>query len=135
MTTETRSIDLKNRSIGSEPPETKAALRIPNLFGSSVRAEVLVMIAGLGRTYPRELARLVERPISLIQKVVNDLELAGVLATSLRGKLREVYLNPDYIAARELAELLQALIDREPRYANRLAEAARRRPRRAGKAL
>ncbi len=110
-------------------------MRVPTLFGSAVRSELLVLVAGLGRSYPRELARLVQRPISLVQRAIADLELAGVLVTRMSGKQREVSLNPDYIAAKELATLLQALIDREPRYRKRLAEAARRRPRRAGKPL
>ncbi|MGR4064128.1 MAG: hypothetical protein ACLQPV_01610 [Vulcanimicrobiaceae bacterium] len=96
---------------------------------------MLALVAGLERSYPRELARLVDRPISMVQRAIADLERAGVLSTRLNGKQRDVYLNPDYVAAKELAALLQALAERDPRYRNQLAAAARRRPRRTGKPL
>ena len=150
MTTQKGSNDLKKRSLASRPTpqarsqaidasseaaDSQKSLRIPNLFGSSLRAEILALVAGLERTYPRELARLIDRPISMVQRVIADLERAGVLVTRLNGNQREVRLNSDYIAAKELAALLEALIEREPRYRNRLVQAARRRPRRVGKSL
>ena len=91
-----------------------------------------MLIAGLGRTYPRELARLTARPISAVQRIVEDLERAGVIVTRLLGKQREVFLNPDYVAANELEALLQALILRDSRYREELSVAADRRPRRIG---
>jgi hypothetical protein len=67
--------------------------------------------------------------------MIEDLERAGVVATRLMGRQREVFLNPDYVAAKELEALLQRLILCEKRYQETLASAARRRPRRAGKIL
>ena len=69
-------------------------MRVSSLFGSSLRTEILALVAGLERSYPRELARLAERPISMVQRAISDLERAGVLVTRLNGKQREVYLNP-----------------------------------------
>jgi len=105
------------------------------LFGSPIRSDVLVLIAGLERTYPRELARLMDRPISMIQKIVADLERSGVVVSRLIGNVREVSLNPDFFVAKELKNLLTALLEREPRYGTRLLDVARRRPRRSGKPL
>jgi DNA-binding transcriptional ArsR family regulator len=133
MTTKKRSYDLNNRSTSA--PGRLAATRTPNLFGTVLRAQILTLVAGLERTYPRELARLVERPISEVQRGVAALERAGVLASRPNGKQREVSLNPDFIAAKELSGLLQALLERDPHYRARLAKAARRRPRRSGKPL
>lgn len=96
---------------------------------------MLVLIAGLERTYPRELARILERPISMVQRALEDLERASVIVTRLMGNQREVRLNPDFVVAKELYELLEALLERDRRYRDRLRLAARRRPRRAGKAL
>jgi hypothetical protein len=105
------------------------------LFGSSLRTEILVLVAALERTYPRELARLVDRPISMVQKIVAGFERSGILASRLIGNVREVSLNPDFVVAKELKSLLSSLLEREPRYGQRLLRAARRRPRRSGKTL
>ena len=141
MTTKKNSIDLLERS--EKPPQRSerragrdlGTLLGTALFGTPIRSEILVLIAALDRTYPRELARLVDRPISMIQKIVAGFERNGVVATRLIGNVREVSLNPDYVVARELKNLLTALLEKEPRYGQLLLLAARRRPRRAGKPL
>jgi DNA-binding MarR family transcriptional regulator len=98
-----------------------------------LRTDVLALVAALGESYPRELARLTARPLSMVQRAIRDLELAGVLVTRLRGKQREVRLDDGYVAASELASLLEALLERDRRYGKQLSNAARRRPRRIGK--
>jgi len=133
------SIDLKKRSKSSsdvaQTTEVLRPLRDAGIFGSTLRSDVLVLIAGLERTYPRELARILERPISMVQRALEDLERASVIVTRLMGNQREVRLNPDFVVAKELYELLEALLERDRRYRDRLRLAARRRPRRAGKAV
>jgi DNA-binding transcriptional ArsR family regulator len=103
------------------------------LFGSSGRTDLLVLIAGLGRSYPREIAALTGLPMTTVIRAVDDFERAGVLVSVRLGRSREVRLNPDWFAARELTSLLEALVEREPRYRKLIAGAARRRPRRREK--
>lgn len=66
-------------------------------------------------------------------RALDNLERAGILVSARLGGTREVRLNQDYVAAKELRTLLEALVEREPRYHKIIAGAARRRPRRAGK--
>jgi len=96
---------------------------------------VLVLVAGLGRSFPSELSRLTGLPKTTVLRTLDGFERAGVLVSTELGNAREIRLNPDYVATRELRVLLEALIEREPRYRTLLARAARRRPRRAGKPL
>lgn len=119
------SIDSKSGKVSSKQA----------LFGSPGRTDVLVLIAALGRSFPRELARLTKLPMTTITRTLDDFERAGVLISVRLGRTREVRLNPEYVAAKELGQLLEALIEREVRYRTIVAEAARRRPRRSGKPI
>jgi DNA-binding IclR family transcriptional regulator len=94
-----------------------------------------VLVAGLGRSFPSELSRLTGLPKTTVSRALEGFERAGVLVSTDLGHAREVRLNPDYVAARELRVLLEALIEREPRYRGLLTQATRRRPRRTGKPL
>jgi len=124
-------IDSKNGSKSSEyGPFTRQAL-----FGNPGRTDILVLVAGFGRSFPSELSRLTGMPKTTVLRALEGFERAGVLVSTDLGNAREVRLNPDYVAARELRVLLEALIEREPRYRDLLTQAARRRPRRAGKPL
>ena len=104
------------------------------LFGSSSRTKVLTLVALLEDTYPRELARLSGAPLSSVQRMVNDLEREGVIATRIVGANRQVSLNPRFHGANELRSLLLKYAKRDPALESRVAR-LRRRPRHAGKAL
>jgi DNA-binding IclR family transcriptional regulator len=104
------------------------------LFGSTSRTRVLTLIALLDDTYPRELARVAGVPLVSVQRIVNDLEREGVLATRITGNSRRVGLNPRFYGADELRALLIKYAKRDPALEGRVS-ALRRRPRRAGKAL
>jgi hypothetical protein len=104
------------------------------LFGTAVRTRVLLVIALLEQSYPREIARVAKAPLMSTQRIVNDLEKQGVLASRLHGAQREVRLNPSFFAYRELQALLLRLSQAEPALVRDI-EAMRRRPRRAGKEL
>ncbi len=73
------------------------------IFGSRLRTRVLVLIALLGDTYPTQLARLLDSRQLPVQRVVNKLELEGVLSSRLVGTVRLVPLNPRFFASAELA--------------------------------
>lgn len=105
------------------------------LFGNAGRTDVLVLVAGLGRSFPSELVRLTGLPMTTVLRVLDSYERAGVLVGTRLGTAREMRLNLDYVAAKELRALLDALIEREPRYRELIAGAARRRPRRKDKAV
>jgi len=109
----------------------QAGLRI---FGTTVRSRVLLTLALLEQTYPRELARVAKVPLMSVQRIVNDLERQGVVASRLRGAQREVRLNPSYFAASELRALLLRLSETNQPLVRQI-ESMRRRPRRAGKEL
>jgi len=111
-----------------------AAMVSMKLFGSTSRSKILTLVALLGETYPRELARLSNAPLPSVQRMVNDLEREGVVVSRIVGANREVRLNPRFYGANELRALLVRYAKRDPSLERRVSE-LRRRPRRAGKAL
>ena len=102
------------------------------LFGSDLRTDTLIAVARLQRTYPTEIARILERHTTEVQRAVATLERAGVIVTNKTGTTRLVELNPRYWAKAELYALLLRLSE-QPRYRNRWT--IRRRPRATGKAV
>jgi DNA-binding IclR family transcriptional regulator len=104
------------------------------LFGSDSRSRILTLVALLDETYPRELARLSGVPLVSVQRIVNDLEREGALASRIVGANRQVTLNPRFYGADELRSLLLKYARRDP-VLERGVSKLRRRPRRAGKAL
>jgi len=104
------------------------------LFGTAVRTRVLLVIALLEQSYPREIARVAGTRLISTQRIVTDLEKQGVLASRLQGVQREVRLNRSYFAYAELRALLLRLSNAEPALVREI-ESMRRRPRRAGKEL
>jgi hypothetical protein len=103
-------------------------------FGGQGRTRVLLALRLLGESYPRELARVLEMPVSGVQKAVQGLELDGLVAGRSLGRTRVVQLNPRYFAATALSEFLLRLSEPEVELRERVA-ALRRRPRRTGKPL
>jgi hypothetical protein len=103
------------------------------LFGSPVRTRVLLALELLKESYPRE-SRVAGIRLMSTQRIVNDLERQGVLASRLRGRRRDVRLNPTYFAEQELRALLSRLAAADP-ILTRSVTSMRRRPRRAGKSL
>lgn len=117
---------------GQSGPDSEILTR-QALFGNPGRTDILVLVAGLGRSFPSELVRLTGLPKTTVLRALERFERTGVLVSTEIANAREIRLNPDYVAARELRALLDALLEREPRYRDLLAKASRRRPRRAGK--
>jgi DNA-binding MarR family transcriptional regulator len=94
---------------------------------------VIVTVA-LHDTYPREIARVANVPLLSVQRIVDDLEREGVLATRLAGNQRRVVVNSDWIASRELRALALRLAETTPDILDALSS-ERRRPRRRGKPI
>jgi len=103
-------------------------------FGGQTRTRILLALRLLGDSYPRELSRLLEMPLSGVQKALRSLELDGLVAGRSVGRTRLYQLNPRYFAADALAAYLARLAEPEGGLRERTAT-LRRRPRRAGKAL
>lgn len=102
------------------------------IFGSQVRTRVVVATLALRDTYPREISRLAGAPLVTVQRIVDDLERQGIVATRLSGNQRRVMVDAQWIAADELRALALRLLDMLPDLRAAL-EAERRRPRRRGK--
>ncbi len=108
--------------------------RKPGLFGTPLRTRVLVFIALAEETYPREIATLLDVPISNVQRVIEQYEAEGVLATRLFGRVRHVTLNPRWFARDALRAFLERYAAAFPDLVAK-ADGLRRRPRRAGKPI
>jgi DNA-binding IclR family transcriptional regulator len=105
----------------------------PELFGSKPRSEILIAVALLGDTFPRELSRTLGLPLITVQRILNALERQGVLASRLIGNTRLFSLNERMYGASELKTFLRKYA-LSTNIEQRLAT-LRRRPRRAGKEL
>ena len=104
------------------------------LFGTRKQTVLLLLLAMLEESYPRELARLTGTSMPAVTNLIDKLENQGVLATRLIGKERRVALNRRYFAYGALRELLIKLAEADPAV-QKLAASIRRRPRRKGKPL
>ena len=103
-------------------------------FGSQTRTRVLIALQFGGESYARELARLLETPLSAVQGALRSLERDGLVGAKSAGRTRLCRLEPRYFATRELCAFLARLAAGEPRLRDRV-ELVRRRPRRTGKPL
>jgi hypothetical protein len=101
-------------------------------FGGQSRTAVLMALRLLEDSYSRELARVLERPLSGVQMALRGLERDGLVAGRLVGRTRLFRLNPRYFAREELQRYLLKLTDADPTLRARI-EQLRRRPRRTGK--
>jgi DNA-binding transcriptional ArsR family regulator len=103
-------------------------------FGGQARTRVLVGLRLLDESYPRELARLLDLPVSGVQGALRGLERDGLVAGRSAGRVRLVRLNPRYFAREELQRYLLKLADADRDLQDRISD-LRRRPRAAGKPL
>ena len=71
-----------------------------NPFGSSTRTRALIALQLLGESYARELARLLNAPLSGVQMALRTLERDGIVVARNVGRTRVYQLSPRYFAAR-----------------------------------
>jgi hypothetical protein len=107
-------------------------VNVSSPFGGQTRTRVLLALRLLEESYPRELARLLDRPLSGIQSALVGLERDGLVSVRSAGRTRLVRLNPRYFAREELQRYLLKLAEADRELQTRSA-ALRRRPRRPGK--
>lgn len=109
-------------------------MEVASPFGSRTRTRVLLELEHRGQSFPRELARLLASPLSVVQKAVRSLERDGLITGRMLGRTRLLELNSRYFAMAALrgflAELGQAGGGLET-----APTGTRRRPRRKGRAL
>jgi DNA-binding transcriptional ArsR family regulator len=103
-------------------------------FGGQVRTRVLLALRLLSESFPRELARVLDRPLSGVQRALQGLEKDALVSSRPMGRIRLYRLNPRYFARGELERYLLKLTEPEERL-RREVEGMRRRPRRPGKPL
>jgi len=103
-------------------------------FGSQSRTRVLLALRLLDESYARELSRVLEMPLSNVQKALRTLEIDGLVAARAVGRTRVFRLNPRYFARDALQKFLLRLAEPENRLQASI-DALRRRPRRTGKPL
>jgi DNA-binding transcriptional ArsR family regulator len=105
-----------------------------DLFGSLTRTRILIYIALAEETYPAELARGLNASKLMVQRILSDLEVLGVVASRLRGRVCLVTLNKRWYALAELRALLLRMITSHPDIRGAV-ESVRKRPRRQGKTI
>ncbi len=103
-------------------------------FGSAARTRVLLALRLLSESYPRELARVLDTPLSAVQRALQGLERDGLVAARSLGRTRAFRLDPRYFAFADLQRYLLRLAEPEAEL-RRSVSALRRRPRRTGKPL
>jgi hypothetical protein len=103
-------------------------------FGGQTRTSALIALSLLGQSYPRELSRLLSRPIYGVQEALAGLEKDALVAARSAGRTRLYQLNPRYFALTELRAYLARLAEVETELRNKI-DGLRRRPRRVGKRL
>jgi DNA-binding transcriptional ArsR family regulator len=103
-------------------------------FGGQTRTRVLLLLRLLGESYPRELARVLQAPVSGVLRALRGLEADGLVAARPMGRIRLYRLEPRYFALEALGTYLDRLLEPEAALRER-AGTLRRRPRHAGKPL
>lgn len=104
------------------------------LFGSRIRERILKLLGLLERSYPREIAAILDEDLSVVQRGMNDLERDGILASHLAGRTRLFELNRTYQYYTPVRELLVRMGQTDPETVQ-AAQRLRQRPRRASKEL
>jgi len=103
-------------------------------FGSRTRTRILIALELIGESYPRELARILDSSLSVVQKALRSLELDGLVVGRALGRTRNYMIHPGYFAASELRQLTRRLAATDEDLLARVSK-LRSRPRRSGKPL
>ena len=107
-------------------------MEVGSPFGSKTRTRVLLALELHGQSYPRELARLLAAPVSVVQKAVRSLERDALVTGRMIGRTRLLKLNPAYFALRPFRGFLVSLLQADGRLEARAA-GGRRKSRRTGR--
>ncbi len=105
------------------------------LLESTCKEQILLFLFTHGESYPREIARALERNVNAIQYQLIKLEGGGVLYSKLKGRIRLFGFNPRYPFKKEVEALLARALAFVPEDEKERLYAPRLRPRRSGKPL
>lgn len=106
----------------------------PELFGSWRRTQALLTVRAFESANVSQIASAMDVRLYVAQRIIEDFENEGLIATRLDGNARWVELNPRYFAVRELVALLDRYLEAAPEFRDQVA-AIRRRPRKRGKEI
>lgn len=109
-------------------------IRQSSPFGGRTRTETLLTLRLLDESYAREIARVLQRPVSGVLKALRSLEADALVAGRNEGRTRLFRLSPRYFAYAELRRYLERLTEPEDDLRERTGR-LRRRPRKTGKRL
>lgn len=104
------------------------------IFGSEIKAVLLLYIYTNGESYPTEIARTFGFYLNAVQNQLLNMERDGLLYSRLMGKVRLFGLNPRYPFKREIEALLEKALTFIPEEERKIY-VRRLRPRRTGKPL
>ncbi|NGX61827.1 MAG: hypothetical protein K940chlam9_01316 [Chlamydiae bacterium] len=80
---------------------------LQGLFGNKSVERILLFLLVNEKTYAMQLHRLLNTPLTPLQKALEKLEKEGILTSSREGKIRYYTLNPSYPLLSELELLLK----------------------------
>ena len=103
-------------------------MEVGSPFGSRTRTRVLLALELHGQSYPRELARLLAAPLSVVQKALRTLERDALVTGRMIGRTRLLQLNPAYFALRPLRSFLATLLQADRRLESRATGGRRKSP-------
>lgn len=77
------------------------------LFGNKNIQKILIFLFVNEKCYGTQLQRLLDTPLTPIQKALHRLEKGGILLSTYEGKTRLYHFNPSYPLLNELEQLLK----------------------------
>lgn len=105
------------------------------VFGSINKERVLVYLFVNGEGYARAIAQFFDTNLRNIQVQLDNLEAGGLLVSRLEGRTRLYGFNPRWPLRKELAALIERMLEFYPAEERERLFGGRKRPRRRGKPL
>ncbi|MEZ5570729.1 MAG: winged helix-turn-helix domain-containing protein [Halioglobus sp.] len=105
------------------------------VLGSTGAERVLIVIAGRGKAYAREIAKIFDLNPPAVHKQLDRMERDGLLVSQEVGRTRVYEFNPRFAFKEELQALLDKALSMYPQKIQDEILLNRRRPRRKGKPL
>ena len=109
---------------------------LAELFGNKSVEKILLFLLVNDKSYPTQVHRLLETPLTPIQKAFERLEKGTILTSYYEGKTRFYHFNPSYPLLEELELLLKKAYSRLPPsekkryyYINTIKEQRKKEPR------
>ena len=105
------------------------------VLGSTGAERVLIVIAGRGKAYAREIAKVFDLNPPAVHKQLDRMEREGLLVSQEVGRTRVYEINPRFVCKDELQALLEKALSMYPQDIQDEISLVRQRPRRKGKPL